>query len=303
MKNTKIFLIAALLGTTLASCQKEASIKPSEDQPEAKAGWTLTVSATKDIDSKAMSWNGTELKAYWKEGEKVGVYFGDSKIGTLTAGSITNEGQNAVLSGTLDNIDGLSENSSITLLFPDKDEWSYLGQDGSAPSDISKLATDFDYATAKLTVSSLDTDTKKVTVSSAASFDNQQSVYRLGFKVSGAAVAVKSIFLTARENKLVVSRSFASGAWSSTRGTLSMEPSATPAGNLYFMAIRNENTSDDDSYTFTVVRSSDNAVLEGTKNIPADALKSPMYLPASVTVSQKVMSQSASEIQQAEDVL
>lgn len=303
MKNTKIFLIAALLGTTLASCQKEASIKPSEDQPEAKAGWTLTVSATKDIDSKAMSLNGTELKAYWKEGEKVGVYFGDSKIGTLTAGSITNEGQNAVLSGTLTSIEGLATNSEITLLFPDKDEWSYLGQDGSAPSESSKLATDFDYASATLTVSTLDTDTKKVTVSDDASFVNQQSVYRLGFKVGGNAVAVKSIYLTAAQNKLVVSRSFASSNWSSAYGTLSMEPSATPADNLYFMAIRNENTSADDSYTFTVVRSNDNAVLEGTKSIPAAALASPMYLPASVTVSQKVMSQSASEIQQAVDVL
>ena len=302
MKNTKIFLIAALLGTTLASCQKEASIKPSEDQPEAKAGWTLTVSATKDIDSKAMSLNGTDLKAYWKEGEIVGVYFGDSKIGTLTAGSITNEGQNAVLSGTLTSIEGLATNSEITLLFPDKDEWSYLGQDGSAPSESGTLATGFDYAAATLTVSTLDTDTKKVTVSSAASFVNQQSVYRLGFKVGGSAVAVKSIFLTAREKQLVVSRSFASGAWSSTWGTLSMEPSATPADNLYYMAIRNENTSAD-VYTFTVVRSGDNAVLEGTKNIPAAALESPMYLPASVTVSQKVMSQSASEIQQAVDVL
>lgn len=288
MKNTKIFLIAALLGTVLASCQKEAEINNTPvEQPEALTGWTLKVNATKVVDTKAMSLEGTTLNAYWKDGETVGVYFNGAKIGTLTAGDITNGGQNAVLSGEMDTIDGLAENSEIMLLYPDKSEWSYLGQDGTAPSESGSM-NGFDYATSTLEVSTLDSSTKEITVSADASFENQQSVYRFSFKVgSDSPFAVKSFNISSSQNKLVRTRVIAAGnTWTSSFGSLSMVPSTSES--LYYMAIRNENTADD-VYTFTVVRESDNAVLEGTKNIPAAALAAPKFLNAPVKVSQKVM--------------
>lgn len=288
MKYTKLFFLAALLGTVLASCQKEVDVKP-EEQPVDKTGWTLTVNATMDSATKAMSLDGTTLKAYWKAGEAVGVYLGGTKLGTLTAGNITDEGAKAVLSGILDTVEGLTVDSEIMLLFPDKDEWSYVGQDGSAPSESGTMATGYDYATSTLTVTNL--VDKKVTVDGSASFTNQQSVYRLKFKVGESIVAVKSIAISADADKLVRTRSYGSSDWESNCGPLTMDP-ATPEANLYYMAIRNDNTSAD-VYSFTVVRNSDNAVLEGTKNIPADALASPQYIPVSVTVSQKTVAQAA----------
>ena len=302
MKHTKIFLIAALLGTVLASCQKEEEINNTPDeQPEALTGWTLKVNATKVVDTKAMSLDGTTLNAYWKNGETVGVYFDGAKIGTLTAGDITNGGQNAVLSGEMNTIEGLAVNSKIMLLYPDKSEWSYLGQDGTAPTESGSM-NGFDYATATLTVSNVNSTTKVITVSSAASFKNQQSVYRFGFKTGGSAFNVKSFSITSSQNKLVRTRTIAAGnEWASSFGSLSMEP--TTSESIYYMAIRNENTAAD-VYTFTVVRGSDNAVLEGTKSIPAGALAAPTFLNATVNVNQKVMASAPSgEIATETDVL
>ena len=285
MKNTKIFLIAALLGTVLASCQKEVEVTTDEKPVEAQA-WKLVVNATMVQDTKAMSLTGNDLKSYWKEGETVGVYIGSTKKGTLTAGEITNDGANAVLSGELNDLEGVSAQSMLRLVFPDVDVMSYLGQDGSAPSESGTMATRYDYAMAYVSIESIDANTNVVTVASNAAFESQQSIYRLRFKDGSNYFQVSSITLSSDNNKLVRSR-----PWSgiSEWGTLTMKPTVTPSDNFYYMAIRNDNTSAEDVYTFTVVRSSDKALFEGAKTIPAAALASPTYIPTSVSVSQKAM--------------
>ncbi len=302
MKTNRLYIFAALLGAVLVGCQKEENF--IDEKPTEGKTWTLTVQATKDIDTKAMSLDGTTLKGYWIEGEAVGVYLGGTKLGTLTAGNITNEGANAVLSGTLDSVEGVTENSELMLLFPDKSEWSYLGQDGTAPSKSGTMATGFDYATATLTVSGIDGNT--LTVDAAANFVSQQSVYRLRVKDGSDAIAVSYLTVTASKDKLVQSRTYENSDWKSNYGTLTMNVTAEPTDNLYYMAIRNDytNTTEADAYTFFVVRKSDNAVLEGTRDIPAAALASPSYIPVSVSVSQKVMTQAKSgEISTVSDVL
>ena len=294
MKNTKVFLIAALLGTVLASCQKEVEVK--EEKPvDANKGWTLTVKASMEQTTKAMSLNGTELKSYWGENEKVAVYLGTTKLGTLEAGNITNGGANAVLSGELDSVAGVDTQTMLTLIFPDVDDFTmtYLGQDGSAPSEGSKLAKNFDYAMAYIHVDGVNTSTNELTVSEAATFQSQQSIYRLRFKENGGSYFnVKTISITASQNMLVRTRY--GGVTPNDCGVLTMDPDPTViSGSFYYMAILNENNSQDDVYTFTVVRSTDNAVLEGTKNIPAGALANPTYIPTGVTVTQKTVEQAA----------
>lgn len=291
MKNSKIFLIAALLGTVLASCQKEVDVK--EEKPVETKGWSLTVNATMATTTKAMSLSGTELKSYWKADEAVGVYLGSTKLGTLTAGNITNEGANAVLSGELTTIEGLSINSGIILVFPDKNVLTYLGQDGSAPGESTNLATNFDYAIATVAITDINTSTKMVTVGGPADFESLQSIYRLRFKESSTYFNVSSISITSSQNRLVRTMGPVNNLMDSDCGTLTIENTVNSADNYYYMAIRNENTNNDDTYSFTIVRSTDNAVLEGTKPIPADALSAPKYIPVSVSVSQKVMAQAA----------
>jgi len=302
MKNTKIFLIAALLGTVLASCQKEVEIKTDEN-PVEEQGWTLTVNASMGQDTKAMSLEGTTLKSYWKEGDAVGVYLQGTKLGTITAGNITNGGADAVLSGVLTTVAGVSNFTVITLIFPDKDEWTYLGQDGSAPSEDGTMAKNFDYAMTTATVDVVDTDNKVLTINTNVKFESQQSIYRLRFRDGGSYFNVSSITLNAAQGLLVRTHTLESYGWNPVNGTLTMTPTVTPSDNFYYMAIKNENNANDDVYTFTVVRSSDNAVLEGTKNIPAGALANPSYIPANVIVSQKAMAPKTETIDDPVEVL
>ena len=296
MKYTKIIFLAALLGTVLASCQKEVDVKPEEQPVVETKGWTLKVNATMDQTTKAMSLSGTELKSYWVENEKVAVYLGTTKLGTLEAGNITNNGANAVLSGELDSVTGVDTQTMLTLIFPDVDDFTmtYLGQDGSAPSEGSKLAKNFDYAMAYIHVDNVNTSTNELTVNSNASFESQQSIYRFRFKEDGSSsyFNVKTISITDSQNCFVRTRY--GGSTPNDYGVLTMDPDpAVISDYFYYMAILNENTTLEDIYTFTVVRSTDNAVFEGTKTIPAAALAAPTYIPTGVAVSQKTVAQAA----------
>ena len=197
MKTKKIFIIAALLGTVLAGCQKSEIIVPDKN-PETGEIWTLKVQVSK---AKALGVSGSEVYAYWKDNEKVAVYLDGAKLGSLvaTAGSPSTR---ATLVGNISRPAGLAVNSSLTLLFPGRDdnEWTYVGQDGSAPSEDGTMATLFDYSTASLNVDAIDEGTHTITASVTNGFTNQQSVYRFGFKVGGAgsAIAVKSFIISSR---------------------------------------------------------------------------------------------------------
>lgn len=305
MKNNKLIMVAALLGTVLAGCQKEEENKLTPET--VTGGWTLTVNATKGADTKAMSLSGNDLDAYWTEGEQVSVYLGGTKLGTLTAGSIGTDAHEAVLSGELESVSGITMGSHLMLLFPDKadDQWTYLGQDGSAPSANGSMATGFDYASADLEIASVDPENRVISASGSVSFFNQQGIYRLGFKANNANFAVKFFNLVSSQHQLVRTRSFNGNAWESSFGSLTLVPAATPQDNLYYMAVRNDNNSVADSYSFLAVRATDNALLEGTKNIPAAALAAPKFLSATVNMSPKTFAPTASEttISVATDVL
>jgi len=123
---------------------------------------------------------------------------------------------------------------------------------------------------------------------------NQQSVFRFGFKVGGAGdpVKVKSFTVSAAQGQLATSVSFSD--FSSTYGAVSVESAATVADNLYYLSLRNDNTSVADELSFSVIRDSDNALLEGIKSIPAVALGNGKYLTANVSVSQKALAPAAS---------
>jgi len=288
MKTNKLYIIAALTGAVLAGCQQmelEPQAVQEETASESVKTWSLTVEASKGEGTKAL---------YWVEGEKVAVYKDGVKIGTLTA-TPGEPSTKATLSGTVTTA-GLSEGDTISLIFPGRDDgkWTYLGQDGSAPSEAGSLATLFDYAKAEVDISSVDTETGKITIDATAAFVNQQSVFRFGFKVGGAGdpVKVKSFTVSAAQGQLATSVSFSD--FSSTYGAVSVESAATVADNLYYLSLRNDNTSVADELSFSVIRDSDNALLEGIKSIPAVALGNGKYLTANVSVSQKALAPAAS---------
>ena len=269
--------IAALFAALalLAGCQKaeEELIKEEpEVVPEQPSGsYTLTLEATKGVDTKALSLDGSTLNAHWVTGETVAVYLGGAYKGLLTATAHGSDATRATLSGTLDNVDGVVADAELTLLFP-RALWDYTGQDGSAPSEAGSLATKYDYATATVTVASV--SGSEVTTTGGASFANEQSMYRFGFKAGGAGdqIPVKGFTVSSIHNTLVRSRSWDGTAWAETFGPIAVEV-AGEALNLPYASLRNTRvgSGNGDSYSFSVI-GSDNALYLGGKDIPSSVM-------------------------------
>ena len=275
----------------LAGCQKEA--KPEQEKepiPQPSQGpYTLTLQASKGADTKALSLDESTLNAYWGENETVAVYLSGSCLGTLNATADGTDNHKATLSGELESVQGVAADVTLTLLYP-RAEWDYTGQDGSAPSEDGTLATKYDYATASVEVKSINGN--EITVKSGANFENQQSMYRFGFKVGGEVLSVKEFTLSSNHNKLVTSRSYDSG-WTSTYGNLIVRPSSA-TNELLYISLRNENTTttEADQFSFYVI-GADNALYTGSKNIPGEKLGNGKFISAkSIAVTKPSLAQS-----------
>lgn len=295
MKYNKIYMLVALLGVVMTGCQKEQNVEPV---PSSDGDWTLTVKVSKDTDTKALELDESTLNAYWKKGEKVAVYLDGTKVGELEVTS-DDKVTPAVLSGKIDKDAPVAVGSSLMLLFPGRDDalWTYEGQTGYGPSAGSTISDKFDYATTTLSVATLDDVNHVITVTSTSAFANQQSIYRFGFKVGGAgeAIAIKSFIVSSAQDKLVRSMTYDAGNWVPTYGSLSLNITGDqPLNNLYYLAIRNENTSVDETYTFSVV-GADNALYEGTRTVDSKNLGYGKFLGAkSINVSAKALAPKAS---------
>ena len=306
MKSNKIYIFAALLGIALVGCQKVEEQATTDNNPIDKNGWKITVKASKEIDTKALALDGTTLKGYWKDGEKVSVYFGGTLLVTLEA-TVGSPNTSATLSGEIEKPEELGESSSLMLLFPGRldEKWTYMDQDGSEPTEAGELSTGFDYATASLSVSSIDAGNKKIVTTGDAAFASQQSVYRFGFKVGGAgeAIAVKSFTISSNRNQIVRERTYNGSTWASEVGSLTVTSASDPSGNIYYVSLRNENITLDDTYSFSVV-GKDNALYEGSKVIESSNLGNGKFLGAkSLSVSAKVLAPRVETISEEVEVL
>ena len=310
MKAYKFQILVAAIMATLAfpACQKEAFVE--EDTPaDAHEGcYSLTLEASKENPggagnneaTKALSLTtGTpdRLNAYWRTGEQVAVYLGGTLLGMLDATPNGTDPTRATLSGSLTTVAGVTQGAQLTLLFPRAD-WDYTGQDGTAPGETDQLATQYDYASATVTVASVDTGNQTITTTSGAAFQNQQSVYRFGFQFNGEPLSVKTFSVSSDHNKLVTSRSY-SGGWTSTYGSLSVSQ-ATATTELLYLSIRNENdnTAEADKFSFYVI-SGNNALYLGEKDIPGDKLGNGKFVSAqsiSMTKSDLARSGTATEV-------
>ena len=163
----KFFSLITLV--LLFSCSKEADT-PVQPSQETLLTYTLTVPAGKE--TKALSIDGTALKATWAEGETVRVFRGKLLLGTLTAQTA---GQSTTLTGEIKG--EIKKDDKFTLRFLNP---SYASQDGT----IQYIAAHCDYAVANVTVSSI--SGSNVTTSTA-SFQNQQAIVKFSLKNSDAS--------------------------------------------------------------------------------------------------------------------
>lgn len=288
MKNNKLYLIAALLGTFLAGCQViEEEIVNHEEcvQPEVTS-YTMTLEATKGVDTKALSLDGSTLNAYWQSSEKVKVYKDGSCIGTLDVTPDAGEKPTtATLSGTIDNMAGLAKDVDLMLLIP-REIWNYSGQKGT----IADIASNYDYAVATVTITAVDGGASTISTTDAT-FTNQQSIYRFAFQVSSTPLSVKGF--TVSSATLVQTHTWNGSAWIDTAGPIAVNIDGSGSASQVYASLRNTlaGTSVADTYSFSVV-GSDDVLYVGDKSIPNTVIENygiGKYVSTTVTVAAKVL--------------
>ena len=279
---TRILILSLVL---LAACQPVDMDHDYQntlvDKSEADSVFTLTLQATKTMDTKALDLvnDGARLNAYWKDTEKVKVFHNGTCVGTLNVSCTGDRPTKATLTGSVQ-IHGLAVNDVLTLLIP-RDVFDYTGQKGrltkASDNDKGTIEDTYDYAMATVTVGSISGTT--VSTTTDARFENQQSIYRFSFGASGSLFAREFTVLSAN-GKLVQSVSYQGDAWTPVFGPVTVKPfvpnSIPASGNFYYVSLQNRST-EQDTYNFVIVDSNHKLHL-ATKAISADNLGNGKFL-------------------------
>lgn len=309
MKKT-MFLMAALMaamtGTGCHDTLEEDVIPDPEETAEAgmDAVATLTLEAGKGADTKALALvddgKKATINAFWSAGEQVTVLKpSGSAIGTLTATPNPSDPARATLTGEI-TITGLAVNDDLTLLFPSA-TWSYAGQSGrllydSEHSSWKSIEKDFDFAWATVTIKEI--TASSITTSSSADFQNQQSIYRFGLLHGGNTIPAETVLITSSQGKLAKSVNAVSKAttYFTSIDPLTVNiPAAPSAGELIYVAVRNDNTTEDDTFSFTVY-DGDGATYKGSKTIPSTSLTKPFVSAKNVSLNRLELPQGETNV-------
>jgi hypothetical protein len=173
--------LAALLiaSATFVACSSDDDIANETQQP-ANGKYTLTINASKSdrANTRALDLSGKTLTASWATTENVFV----QKSGEWASGSLKPQanGSEATLKGELSGII-IAANDVLTLQFP-RQEFTYAEQVGT----LADIAANFDYATASVTVASVNSG--KITVDGTTVFASQQAIVKFTLldKANGA---------------------------------------------------------------------------------------------------------------------
>lgn len=298
-KMSKKRIIIALLAGALAwaGCQPVevesiSDITPRKQTGQTDSVWTLTIRAEK-VDSprtKGLAIDGTDessttaLKSVWLKEEKVYVYLGDKQIGTLTVAVDKTDPypHQATLSGTVTTAEITPGNTRLTLLTPyTRDQWTYVGQaglllvnDGGPSGLVNSIAARYHMAQAQDVLVTEVSDGNLTT--EKAIFENQQSIYRLNFRFQKGELKIpitaQAVTITARNGGLWK-------GWNMGTGPITVNL-LNPTADPFFVALRNEDTSNEEDLHFEVI-ATDGVTYLGSKTIPAQ------YKPNGTFVSAK----------------
>ena len=254
--------------------------------------WTVCIEAVKKgPETKGLAIEGddeattTVLRSIWKNSDLVHVYLGTSCIGTLYASPDEADPHKATLTGTVTATDIVPGTTQLTLLTPRK-EWDYTGQAGSlletdyTVNGETNLSIEYryHYTMAKnvlVTEATVDDSGKASLVTENATFENQQSIYRLSFRFQKGGtgektpIPAKRISITAAGGGLVQTQSLDG---TSTTGAIEVVQYVNDADLLvkpFFVALRNLNTTEEEMLRFKVI-DMDGVTYYGSKTIPAE---------------------------------
>ena len=294
MKKTIYLILLGALAWTGCQRQEEDPV-PVEQPGQDVVVWMTTVQASKPADAGTKGLDLVEdktLNVYWKSGEKVNAYLDGQYVGFLEVTPGAGEKPlSATLSGPLSLSSMISVGDELTLLFPRRADylWTYEGQNGLLTGDGS-IEECFDYARAVVTVT--DKDPAHGTLSAShASFQNQQSIYRFGFKFGEAQIPVRTVIMSSAVGEIATSCNVATGE--AITGNLTVvRPAAST--ELTYVAIRNGITTQDDTFSFTVY-DGDGVTYEGTKAIPSTVLSKGFVSAKSISMDRLEASLSTTE--------
>lgn len=286
MKKNLLFVAALASAMIWTACQKEEKgIEKPEERTDVPT-WTLTVQATKTNDAQTKALNlGTDteskkdmINATWSAAnDHVYVYKTDGTLLTGALDVIDGDGTDtATLSGEITS--DLSGVTALKLVFP-RTEWDYSTQYGLLNNDENSIEKLFDYAIADITVAE---NAGKLTTS-AASFDNQQSIYRFSFKFGGVKLTAKNVVVSSANDKIVATYNPFTAAMTYSPITLSM---AAATAEPVYAAIKHDGT-DEDTFHFTVI-DNEGVTYKGSKAIPAAAFEQSFVSVKNMSLSQRL---------------
>ena len=270
-------LLLTVLGSVLtAGCTGDSTDEPQPVQPEPTVSkiYRLEVEALFDPVAaesrrqltRGLNHESDNLNKVWKEGDKVNAYdqsWGANKLKTSLQPTPYG-GTSAKLSGNI-SFDYIEDNTTLHLVFPAKDEWSYMGQNGN----LQTLASQYDYALAETKIlthydpkEGESVDKYVITNSEHATFTNEQAIVHFILQNSnGEALNVNSLTINAASNKLVQTKGkFALDGGKNaferdTCGPITVVPS--PATSDLWVALRNTHVGDD-KYVLTATDATGN---------------------------------------------
>lgn len=270
MKQRKHLGILVLLAAAFTGCHE---MEEELVQQPVEAMWTLTVRASRSdnvtrgitIGDGKDEVSTTKLQSVWKAGEKVYVYKGDKQIGYLTATPDATDAHHATLTGSVTTTDISAGTTRLTLLTPvSMADWTYTGQNGSLTGNGNSIDSKYNIAKADDVLVTAVSGNSITTAD--ASFANQQSIYRLSFRLQEKSegektpISAKRITLSAAKGGLWRNATDGTGPLTVVLPTATTDP--------IFVAVRNLNTTDEETLNFQVVVS-DGITYWGSKTIPA----------------------------------
>lgn len=189
------FCLFLSLGAMLTACSSDDSeSEQTTTKMEAGKTYHMTVNATKEGDTRALSPSGSNIVATWSTTENVYVKYGSDWLdGSLQPQA---NGSTAYLNGAITPGVNISLPADMTLQFPRKEEFDYTGQDGTLPT----ISKDFDYATATANITMI--EGQNVSASEFVTFKSQQAIVKFTLQdESGNALNVSDLRVSATNLK------------------------------------------------------------------------------------------------------
>jgi hypothetical protein len=174
-RNIRTLAALVLAASAFVACSNDDGSIEQQPVVDAEQVYTLTINATKGDDATTralkLETNGA-LTAYWENGDQVYVMKENSlgSVGTLTASNAN--GATATFSGKINST--VKPNDVLTLYYHFQIFSSYKGQTGTLAS-----ASEFDIATATVTVADINNGNITIKETEGASFATQTAMIKL----------------------------------------------------------------------------------------------------------------------------